>query len=34
MQIVGARHRDRLVLGASADFERHMPWNHIYQRLQ
>lgn len=33
MQIVGARHRDRLVLGASADFERHMPWAWTYKRL-
>lgn len=34
MQIVGARHRDRQVLGASADFERHMPWADTYRRLQ
>jgi Asp-tRNA(Asn)/Glu-tRNA(Gln) amidotransferase A subunit family amidase len=34
MQIVGARHRDRLVLAASADFERHMPWAETYRRLQ
>lgn len=33
MQLVGARHRDRLVLGASADFERHMPWAGTYERL-
>lgn len=34
MQIVGARHADRLVLSASADFERHMPWAETYKRLQ
>lgn len=34
MQIVGPRHADRQVLGASADFERVMPWANTYRRLQ
>jgi Asp-tRNA(Asn)/Glu-tRNA(Gln) amidotransferase A subunit family amidase len=34
MQIVGSRHADVRVLGASADFERHMPWSASYERLQ
>jgi Asp-tRNA(Asn)/Glu-tRNA(Gln) amidotransferase A subunit family amidase len=34
MQIVGPRHADHRVLGASADFERAMPWANTYRRLQ
>ncbi|MEO6958605.1 MAG: amidase family protein [Burkholderiaceae bacterium] len=33
MQIVGARHADRQVLGASADIERHLPWADSYKSL-
>ncbi len=34
MQIVGPRRADHQVLGASADFERVMPWADTYRRLQ